>query len=459
MPKPSPDAIVIGAGFAGLSAAAALAERGARVLVLEARPRLGGRATAFPDRETGERVDNGQHVLFGCYRETFRFLRRIGAEDNVRLQRTLEVPFLLPGGATSRLRCPDLPPPFHLLAGVLDWDALPLADRLRVMRLAPALSRRRGPGARGQGPRRRGQGTSPEDTVRDWLIRHGQGPAIRDRLWELLAIAALNQRADEAGAAPFVRVLEEMFGGDASAAAIGLPVRPLDQMFAEPAKTFVERAGGRVRVNAPARLTVRSANGRRIDAVEVRGERLEAAAILAAVPWFSLADLFGQGCPIPRVLTGTLDAAAQTPALPIVTLNLWYDRPVMDEPFVGLLDSDIHWVFDKRLAFGEQSSHLSLVTSAARELAPLGRDELIRRAAARLRDSLPGAASARLLRGTVVRERRATFSVAPGVPIRPSTETGMENLWLASDWIDTELPGTIESAVRAGHQAAAAILR
>ena len=70
------DVIVIGAGFAGLSAATALAERGVRVLVLEARPTMGGRASAFIDPATGERVDNGQHVLVGGYHETFAFLRR-----------------------------------------------------------------------------------------------------------------------------------------------------------------------------------------------------------------------------------------------------------------------------------------------------------------------------------------------------------------------------------------------
>ena len=80
------DIAVVGGGVAGLAAATALAEAGNRVLVLEARGQLGGRATAFVDRETGELVDNGQHVLFGCYRETFRLLRRIGAEGNVRIQ-------------------------------------------------------------------------------------------------------------------------------------------------------------------------------------------------------------------------------------------------------------------------------------------------------------------------------------------------------------------------------------
>src|SRR5829696_9771689 len=103
--SPEFDVAVIGAGVAGLAAATALAEAGRRVLVLEARGGLGGRATAFVDRETGELVDNGQHVLFGCYYETFALLRRIGAEANVRAQAALEVPFLGPSGERSVLKC------------------------------------------------------------------------------------------------------------------------------------------------------------------------------------------------------------------------------------------------------------------------------------------------------------------------------------------------------------------
>ena len=97
------DAIVIGAGFAGLSTAVSLAERGARVLVLEARPGLGGRATAFVDPETGETVDNGQHVLFGCYHETFRFLRTLGTDTLVEIHDDLEIEFVERDGRRSRL--------------------------------------------------------------------------------------------------------------------------------------------------------------------------------------------------------------------------------------------------------------------------------------------------------------------------------------------------------------------
>src|SRR3982750_1335421 len=108
------DVVVVGAGFAGLSAAVRLTRGGARVPVVEGRGRLGGRATAFPDGEPGELVDNGQHVLLGCYTETFEFLKDIGAADNVRVQPQLAVTMIDRSGRRSRLSCPSLPPPFHL---------------------------------------------------------------------------------------------------------------------------------------------------------------------------------------------------------------------------------------------------------------------------------------------------------------------------------------------------------
>jgi len=67
---------------------------------------------------------------------------------------------------------------------------------------------------------------------------------------------------------------------------------------------------------------------------------------------------------------------------------------------------------------------------------------------------MPQVRVAKLLRATVIREPRATFSLAPGQPPRPPSETPVKGLFLAGDWIDTGLPATIESAVRSGHRAA-----
>jgi hydroxysqualene dehydroxylase len=127
---------------------------------------------------------------------------------------------------------------------------------------------------------------------------------------------------------------------------------------------------------------------------------------------------------------------------------------VMDEPFVGLPGREMQWVFDKRLAFGSEASHLSLVSSGATRLAALGSSELIAVAAREMQEALPAARAAALVRATVVREKQATFSLAPGQPARPGSATPVKGLYLAGDWIDTGLPGTIESAVLSGHAAA-----
>jgi hydroxysqualene dehydroxylase len=455
----SPDLIVIGGGFAGLSAATAAAERGARVLVLEARPTLGGRATAFADPASGERVDNGQHVLIGCYHETFRYLRRIGTESDVQLQRHLAIDIVDGKGRTSRLTCPVLPAPLHLVAGVMTWRALGWRDRLAVLRIRHAIGMR--PGERAVTPvsgavvaRRPDCGHRDvfSMSVRDWLVELGQTPRVIELLWEPLAVAALNQRIDVAAAGPFAAVLARMFGSSRRDAVLGLPRKPLDELYAIPSREFVERRGGMVRMSAPARV---HAGGRHCR-VTVRGETLPVAPVVCAVPWHALADVFVDP---PAALTPVLAAAAGTGASPIVTVNLWFDRPVASAAFIGLPGRTWQWAFDKRSLFGEGTSHLSLVSSGADAIVARPNQELVDLAVAELAAALPAARGALLRRAVVVREKRATFSVAPGQPARPGTVTEVPGLFLAGDWIDSGLPATIESAVVSGHWAAEAARR
>ena len=184
--------------------------------------------------------------------------------------------------------------------------------------------------------------------------------------------------------------------------------------------------------------------------VRVRDRDVEARVVICAVPWHAIPDVLPDVPPLRSVR----DAARDTPASPIVTVNLWFDRQVTPEAFVGLPGRRMQWVFDKRRLFGGRSSHLSLVSSGAESIAARTNQELVDLATSEVLAALPQARAATLQRAVVVRERRATFSLAPGMPQRPGTRTALRDLLLAGDWIDTGLPATIESAVVSGHRAA-----
>jgi squalene-associated FAD-dependent desaturase len=413
-----------------------LVERGARLLVVEARPGLGGRASAFTDAATGERVDNGQHILMGCYTATLEFLDRIDAADRVTWQSGLTLAMIDRAGHHSVLALPALPSPLNFLAGVLAWNALRWSERLSILRIGsrlnnPAVANSPGP-----------------VTVRQWLVQNGQAPRLCELFWEPLALAALNQSIDQAEASNFVRVLERVFGPDPSAAALVLPAVPLDELYAVPARTWLEQRGSEVRTNAPARVVIEQG---KVKGVRVRNQLLEAPVVISTVPWFGLQALFDEP---PPLLAGTIANASALGSLPIVTVNLWFDRAVMHEPLLGLPGRNFQWVFDRRALIGGPTSHLSLISSGAESIVAMTNDALTAMALGEIREVLPLARSAQLKKSVAVREKRSTFSLAPGAPPRPETRTAIEGFLLAGDWIETGLPATIESAVISGRLAA-----
>jgi squalene-associated FAD-dependent desaturase len=446
------DVVVIGAGFAGLSAAVRLADTGRRVVVLEQGPRMGGRATAFTDRETGERVDNGQHALFGCYHETFAFLGRLGtaelAPSATRLQLTMT------DGPTHvfRLACPSWPPPWHLVGGLMRWPALSWADRMSAGRVAHVILR-----ARRRGATAVVADVPADQTVSDWLRARGQSPRLIEWLWRPLAIAALNQSPDVAAAPLFARVLADLFGPDPADSAIALPTVPLDRLFAEPAARVIAASGGEVRIKSSAVVEL-DPGGSRVVRVRAGDAVLETNTVISTVPWHAFGSLWDQ---VPGRLTSLAASAARMTSSPIVTINLWYDRPVLAglDRFVGFVGSPLHWAFDKSAIFGGAAGHVSIVSSGATGLVTEDNPTLSAMAIREMARLLPAAADARCLRSVVVREPRASFSIAPGQPARPGPVTPIDGFVLAGDWTDTGLPATIEGAVLSGHRAADEIAR
>jgi zeta-carotene desaturase len=290
------------------------------------------------------------------------------------------------------------------------------------------------------------------ETVRQWLVRHHQTPRVCRLFWEPLALAALNQSIDDASAEMFVAVTSRMFGPEPDAAAILVPAVPLDDFYTIPAQRFLGRHAGATTTHAKAAIVIADA---RVQGVLVGDVWTPASTVVCAVPWFALADVFAAP---PAALATTLSNAAALGSAPIVTVKVWFDDFRLDDAMLGLPGRQFQWIFDRRRFVGGGQSHLSLVSSGAEAICNLSNPSVIEAALREIREALPAAGRSTVRHASVIRERRATFSLTPGSPPRPVTTTPVTGLYLAGDWIDTGLPATIESAVLSGHRAAAAVL-
>jgi zeta-carotene desaturase len=186
------------------------------------------------------------------------------------------------------------------------------------------------------------------------------------------------------------------------------------------------------------------------------GQTLTADAYISALPWQALRQTLPPACVARDAWFGRL---AQLRSSPIISINLWFDRPVTSIEFAALLTTQTQWLFNKQRLFaasGTPAGYLSLVISGAHDLIERSSEELTAMAVGELRRLVPTARSARLRHAHVIKERHATLSDAVDVtPHRLSQETPLPNFFLAGDWTASALPATIESAVASGHHCAA----
>jgi len=446
-PPPHRSVIVIGGGFAGLSAATALAERGIVVTVLEGRQVLGGRAYSFKDPQTGDSVDNGQHLFMGCYRETIAFLERIGTSARLKFQRDLSVRFAGDRGRRAMLRCWPLPAPLHLVSGLLRLQTLPWLDRLRLIKVDQALRRVR---AR--------PGSLSHVTVRQWLNSCGQSETAQRHFWDLIAIATLNEDPAIACAEPFAAVLAQAFFDARESSRLGIASVGLSDLYAKEAARYIEERGGSVLLKSPV-AKIETARGRAV-AVRLReGTGLEADWILSAVAPTAFLKLLPDGLIESHP---ELQRIAQLQFAPIISIHLWFDRAIIGCKFAGLLDTHVQWAFDKSRILKDvqtRDGYLSLVISGAHAFTDWTEKRIVTLALEELRRIFPEARDAALARSLVIKEHQATLSPTVGSEIlRPGPVSPLPNFLVAGDWTRTGLPATIESACMSGHACATIIL-
>jgi len=471
------DVIIIGGGLAGLSAAAALAQRSLRVRVLESRPRFGGRASSFLDRDSGVTIDNCQHVSMGCCTNFEHFCNTLGISGLLKTQSTLN--FIGPEGTVSRFSAGRWPAPLHLLSAFRGLDFFSRSERRQIQSGLRALCRE--------------QGTASHDSFAQWLRAHHQNERVVNRFWHVVLVSALSESLERISLSAGRKVFVDGFLANRRGWQVRIPVVPLNELYGQTLHRWFEQHNAVLQLKAGVhRLMIE--NGR-VRAVELRnGERVAGDHFVLAVPHHRVRSLLPDGLRDDPVFAG-ID---ELETAPISSVHLWFDRAITDLPHAVFVDRLSQWMFNRTGlqchkgrplwrpggtpapasdrhkpagvspeadTSGSPEAHpaehyYQIVISASRELAGRSREEVVAQVLDELSSCWPETASARLLHSRLITEHRAVFSPLPGVGrLRPVQQTPIANLQLAGDWTATGWPATMESAVRSGYLAAENVLR
>ncbi len=445
-PTPAPPHVaIVGGGLAGLAAAASLADRDVRITVIESRPRLGGRASSFPDPATGEMVDNCQHVSMSCCTNLDDFCRRVGTAGLFR--RVPEIRFLSPEGDVSTLAAGRLPAPLHLAGSFLRANYLTPVERLRVARGLASLGSSRG--------------DRPGEPFDAWLRRHGQTDRTIARYWATVLVSALNERLDRMDVGHARKVFLDGFLRHRDGYRMEVPTVPLGELYGTRLEQWLGGRGVGIRLTSGVRSVEVDAEGHLAGLRLRSGEAVAADFVVLAAPFDRVDGLLP---PAVRDRIPSLGGIDRLESSPITGVHLWFDRPVCPFDHVVAVDRLIHWVFNQSAIRGRTTAdgggqYLQVVISASYDLLPMDKIAIRDAVLADLAAIWPEAREAELIRWRVVTEHGATFAVRPGVDaLRPPQRTPVEGLFLAGDWTATGWPATMEGAVRSGYLAAEGIL-
>lgn len=417
---------VIGGGCAGLAAAARLAEHNIPVTLFEASHQLGGRARGV--NWNNRRLDNGQHIMLGAYRETLRLLDLAGVEQcraMLRIPLKLSIP-----GEFGLSACRLMPAPLHILFGLLLAKGLSLGERLAAIRFMGWM-------------KLHAFKLTQDETLEKLLVRMRQPARVIKLLWEPLCLAALNTPLQKASAQVYLNVLRDSFSGLKSDSDMLLPRYDFSTLLAEPLAKYINQAGGKVSKGTAVTKASLADSGYLIELDN--GTHQCFSHVVVAVPPFRVSALFEDH----PELAGVINQCEQLRYQPIYTVYLQYPENVrLPSAMAGLIKGYGQWVFDRGLLYSQpQPGLLSVVISAEGPHQRLSQESLALEVSRELAQAFPGLPAP--LWHKVIAEKRATFTCSNNLQ-RPSQETPLPGLYLAGDYTAGDYPATIEGAVRSG---------
>ena len=418
--------VVIGGGWAGLSAASELCHRGIKVDLFESNEYLGGRARSITINDL--ELDNGPHLLLGAYSETLRLIiKYFHRSTNEYFD---EQPLCLNIDNTTSKNYKS----FYLAgtgsSSLIRAKGLSLREKLSIAIFLLRL-------------KRRAIKVLDNETVEQLLRRENQNDNLCTLLWYPLCISAMNTPPHKACGRTFLNVVSDALLQTKLESRFLLPKKPLSKTFPEAASVFVKNHGGNIYTRKSVKL-----QSQPDEQFSVSGELEKYThAIIASSP-HQITNCFADN----ELSNAAMGLTRNFKYEPICSIYLQYSHETnIQKKMVAYGSPNERWVFDKSYL---SPGLICVVLSSSGPHTALAQEDLAETIEQELRDCFGYATP---IWKKVIAEKRATFSCMPNLA-RPSQKTSVKNLYLAGDYTYGRYPATLESAVRSGVNAARLVL-
>ncbi len=434
---------ILGCGPAGLAAAVKLIEYDIPVSLIEKNRYLGGRTRSFVDRDTGDEIDNGQHLLMSNYKYTNKLLKKLGVFANVEYQKNFNTSFMIgyykDRWIKKKLSLNSFPYPFHfvpLFTGNF-FSAKEKIDLLKMFFLKWVT------------PSRYRNVSSYQ-----LLKKYGQSEGVILKFWEPFVVSVFNSSLSQTDASLLVSLLQKTIFKSGRSMRLGFPVTSLNNILANPAEKYLTEHGviihrstliDKIEFNGQGNVTGLKDNEGRVIPVQY---------LIAAVPQDQLVKL------LPINVKDKLwkEGAVNFDYNPILSVYVWTSSPIFHDVFWGVTGCHIQWIFNKRVFGGPFASKYFLYQITISDAEQLVNEPVFyieKIIIKELNMVFPDFNINTIAKIKIIKEKKATpVASLNNENNRLPLNAWGSNLFFAGDWTKTGLPYTIEGAVQSGMHAA-----
>ena len=454
--------VIVGGGLSGLACAKYLVDAGHEPIVLEGRDVLGGKVSAWKDKD-GDWIETGLHIFFGAYPNMMNLFAELDIEDRLqwKVHKMIFAMQELPGEFTTFDFVKGIPAPLNFgLAILLNQKMLTLGEKLQTAPpLIPMLIE--------------GQDfidDQDELSVLDFMRKYGMPDRINDEVFISMAKALDFIDPDKLSMTVVLTAMNRFLNETDGLQMAFLDGNQPDRLCA-PMVDHVKAGGGDVRMKQRVKEFVLNDDGSVKCLKMVSGEEIVADEYVSAVP----VDIMKRMMPKQWSTMPFFHQIQELEGIPVINIHLWFDRKLKNVDHLCFSRSPLLSVYADMSTtckeyYDEEKSMLELVfapcsplaggntnwiAKSNQEIVDATMVELERLFPLEIGPKSPDGVGAKLLKHAVVKTPRSVYAAIPGRnKYRPSQATPISNFTLAGDWTSQKFLGSMEGAVLAGKLAA-----